>query len=495
MPKKKIRNLIPLLTIFFLFTLFICCCSTNKNLSAPQPPTNVTQDNYDIQLALDTDTKTISGSVKIKLTNTSQDTWSQLCFRDYISAIGQTFDEMSGSNIALTSEFTGIYDVSSKESLDYYRTDEDKSVLFIKLKTPLDPGKNTQIQFDYKAFIPENAFRYRYTTVNNNKNFLFELGNFYPILAIYENGDWQHDSFYYEGECFYSKCANYSITLFLPEEYIVVSSGTEKKGSSENGLSTWTIEAKNMRDIGITISNYLALIENTFEDIQIRCYYFDNETSKKQAELMLDTAVNSVKFFTQNIGGYPYSTLDIIMTNDLIGAIEYPAYVRIGDYSSQMNSDNSSYITNLIIENTSHEVAHQWFYAVVGNNCYQEPWLDESFASFCQLAYQSENLSKKELEKLVNQDRSFVQENNRIYLNLPYNKLRENYIDTVYEKGKFFLFNLMNAMGKDEFYHMLQEYYHANAFQEVHTKDFIDIVYKYSTNEKVKELVKANLKE
>ena len=29
-----------------------------------------------------------------------------------------------------------------------------------------------------------------------------------------------------------------------------------------------------------------------------------------------------------------------------------------------------------------HEVAHQWFYSVIGNDPYNEPWLDEAFAEF-----------------------------------------------------------------------------------------------------------------
>ena len=30
----------------------------------------------------------------------------------------------------------------------------------------------------------------------------------------------------------------------------------------------------------------------------------------------------------------------------------------------------------------AHELAHQWFYGVVGNDQYHEPWLDESFATW-----------------------------------------------------------------------------------------------------------------
>lgn len=483
-----------------LAALLVCGCEagndsvSKENPAAPKPAADAARDSYNIELSLNTQTKEIDGTMTIKLTNTSEDTWSQLCFRDYISAIGQTYSEMSGAKQIVTSEFISISEASSKEELEYFRAQEDNSVLFVVLKAPLAPGESTEIQFKYQAPIPEGAFRYRYAKINEDKGLLFELANFYPILCIYENGAWRYDPFFYEGECFYSKCADYSVTLALPEEYTVVASGIEEKGNADNGVRTWTIKAENMRDVGITASNCVAFLEKAFEGVQIRCYYFNNEAAKNQAGLMLDTAVNSMEFFTQNIGGYPYQTLDVVMTNDLIGAIEFPAYVRVGDYSANGQNDSSGYMTDLIIENTAHEVAHQWFYAVVGNNGYEEPWLDESFASFCALAYQTKNLTAQELEERVSRERSYLQENDETYLNLSYAELGKNYLGTVYQKGKYFLYDLMNILGKDAFYRLLQEYYSSQAFQQATTKAFTNVVYAYAKDEKAKELLKANLK-
>lgn len=502
MPGKGIKRSV-LCLIGLLSVLLVSGCFAGKEpakqekLRAPRPSEDAVRDKYDMELVLDTDAKTLEGSVKIHLTNTSQDTWEQLCFRDYIFAIGRTFDEMRGLDSGLRSEFRSVYDMAAKEILDYARADDDESVVFVTLNSPLEPGESMQMQWDYKASIPENAFRYRYTAQDNGKKLLFELANFYPVLSIYEDGDWQRDPFYYEGECFYSKCADYSLTLTVPEEYTVVSSGTEEKGASDHGLCVWRIEADNMRDVGVTASNYLAMLEDSSGEVAVRCYYFDNEVAKKQAELMLATAVNALKFYEQKIGGSPYPTLDVVMTDDLIGAIEFPAYVRVGDYSSQMDEDKNGYITSLITENTAHEVAHQWFYAAVGNNGYQEPWLDESFASFCQLAYHLEGLLEKEQKELVSQTRPASQGEGEQegYLNLPYDKLGSRYLSAVYERGKFFLFDLMNAMGEEWFYRMLQEYYKGSAFQEAHTNDFMELAKKYANNKTVVNLLKENIKE
>lgn len=92
---QKTKKLIMLFTIFLFSVLLASGYSTEKapapkeNLPAPQAPENAARNSYDIQLTLDTAGKMIDSRVKVKLTNSSQDTWSQLCFRDYISAIGQ----------------------------------------------------------------------------------------------------------------------------------------------------------------------------------------------------------------------------------------------------------------------------------------------------------------------------------------------------------------------------------------------------------------------
>lgn len=228
----------------------------------------------------------------------------------------------------------------------------------------------------------------------------------------------------HEGECFYSKCADYSIELTVPESYTVAATGVETKSDAKDGMCTWNIEAENVRDVGITVSDYMASIEENFEGVQVKCYYFNNDSAKEQAELMLETAVNSLRFYSEKIGGYPYETLDVMMTNDLIGA----------------------------------------------------------------LAYQLKDMSEKEAEETVALGREYSQ-NMELYLNQTYKELGSQYIAAVYEKGKYFLYDLMNAMGEENFYSALQEYYSTNAFKEVTTKDFTDIVYKYSNDEKVKELL------
>ena len=67
-------------------------------------------------------------------------------------------------------------------------------------------------------------------------------------------------------------------------------------------------------------------------------------------------------------GEYPYPRLTIGVTAGLTGGIEFPTHIFLG--------------SGVATVHLVHEVAHQWFYGLAGNDQYRDPWLDESFATY-----------------------------------------------------------------------------------------------------------------
>ena len=84
----------------------------------------------------------------------------------------------------------------------------------------------------------------------------------------------------------------------------------------------------------------------------------------------LSTAVRALTDFGTRFGAYPYDRFTLVLTPDLSGGIEYPGFVHQG-------SDTNA-------RTTSHEVGHQWFYALVGNDQGRDPWLDEGLATWAE---------------------------------------------------------------------------------------------------------------
>ena len=82
------------------------------------------------------------------------------------------------------------------------------------------------------------------------------------------------------------------------------------------------------------------------------------------------------------------------------GAMEYPGLCMIGmpDVKEFRNIDKNSF--GKLESHVPHEIAHQWFYAAIGNDSYKEPWLDEGFSEFCEdiLFPYAENVVGKQIQ-------------------------------------------------------------------------------------------------
>ncbi len=89
--------------------------------------------------------------------------------------------------------------------------------------------------------------------------------------------------------------------------------------------------------------------------------------SASTAASMQSTGVSAMVGHASRFGAYPYGEIDMILHNNFwFGGMEYPGLVL-----SQASA------TPVI-----HELGHQWFYGIVGDDEYTTPWLDEGFTDY-----------------------------------------------------------------------------------------------------------------
>ena len=84
----------------------------------------------------------------------------------------------------------------------------------------------------------------------------------------------------------------------------------------------------------------------------------------------LNRVIASVQALSARYGAYPYPALTLAVTPGLRGGIEYPGHIMQGPATNART--------------TPHEVAHQWFYSLVGSDQGRDPWLDEGLASWAE---------------------------------------------------------------------------------------------------------------
>lgn len=124
-------------------------------------------------------------------------------------------------------------------------------------------------------------------------------------------------------------------------------------------------------------------IENV-NDVKINNYYFDHEGNKEYNNMALEAAKDSMNLFSKLIGKYPYEELDTVHGYDS-SAMEYSGIILIGTPDVEDKTALDEYANFAALSSRiAHEVAHQWFYGVVGSDPYKEPWMDEAFAEYCE---------------------------------------------------------------------------------------------------------------
>lgn len=461
---------------------------------------------YDMQLELDADMCRLTERVSLTFTNDSKDAWSEVYLRDFADSVLAEDDIRNGLRMAPEDGFTpptaaphgqhlngdsALTSVRQGGSeLEFSVDDSDPSVICVALAEPLAPGARTTLDIDYYVDIPMGMYRLAQEWLGGwvgapaSDARTLELAQFYPMLAVYEAGEWICEPYIFDGECVYSRCADYDISISLPEEYTLVASGQEESAPRGDGMVDWTVDADLMRDVTLIISNELSCVSAQSRGVEINSYFVDHGAGREQGELSLEAACTAVEAFTDAYGEYPYGELDVVESNYEYGGMEAPGLVRISMlYAMMMAPDDAqerAEYADRLRGTVAHEVAHEWFYAAVGNDQYREAWLDESFAAYSEQVYwracgrDEADIAALMAEYLNEHAGEGDQAVDRAYDEFSDPELAVGgYTASVYRRGAAFLYELEQALGAQEFGEFMRGYYAQYRFGEADTAGFI----------------------
>lgn len=389
----------------------------------------------------------------------------------------------------------------------------NNQLLKISLNSLLKPKKNLKIDIDFELTIPNGRDRLGYF------NDQYSITNWYPILSIFneKTGTWDENPFYKIGESNHSSVSNYCINLTVPKNMIVISSGKTISETTNNETKKLNITCPKSRDFVMFMSPYYKKISKKVNNTTINSYHLEynkeSEINKDKkgfilypkyiSQRLLSLCVNSFKYFNKKFGPYNYPELNIVESYLMGGAMEYPQVIQMGNYTRipirnySLNEwlDTENLICPLWIDEAIvHETAHQWWYSMVGNNEFKEPFLDESLAEFSTRMFFKKNYpnitKKKDIPPLTKEN----------FLTVPPISSSVNdfsnwgdYSEIIYNKGALLLESLTENLGEEKIFAILNEYFYQNKYKIATIKDFLDVVGKYS-NKKIRKKLDLILK-
>ncbi len=439
---------------------------------------------YNMDITLNEDAKTLKVNETVMFTNTYDTELKDMVFHLYADSYG-SFDTMPKfssmqEKMELAKEQIGDIDIEKVLVNDKeVKFSEDKQILKFSLENPLKRSEEVKISICFTVKIPRSNCRFGY-----NEGVYF-IDNWYPIISIYDTktNKWDENPFHPVGESNYSDVANYDVTINTNKDIVTASTGVLTSENIKDADKTIKIKAEKVRDFVFMMSKDYKVVSKEVDGIKINSFYIasnnPSQDTKAQAERLLDVVADSVDFFSDTFGKYPYPELDIVETYVSGVAMEYPQLIQMGKYPPSATMGNMGGFAPWLETAAVHETGHQWWYVSVGNNEYKEPFLDESLTVYSTaLYYENRNGEYSNSGVLASiRSRSFPSE---LFssANSTVNDFKDfgSYVSTIYGKAPIIFEDLREQVGKEKFLKIMQTYFNRYLFKNATIEGFLDVV-------------------
>jgi transcriptional regulator with XRE-family HTH domain len=356
--------------------------------------------------------------------------------------------------------------------------------LRVVLPDELPPDEHVTLYLSYTLSLPriEPDAEFSDASFGYSKQAI-SLGNWYPVMAPYrQDKGWYTLSYFPVGDPYVTEVADYNVTITATQGVIVAGTGVETHAGNR-----WHYEAQRARSFALAASD-VYLIETAPVGVSVPeaersgavggqivySYYFPGKEAAGRAAL--DTAAKAIELFTELYGPYPYPAYRLCET-DFAGGLEFSGLTFLGStfYDQYDGTARAS-----LIPLTAHEVSHQWFYGLVGNDQVSEPWLDEALAQYSSYLYYERYLPNDKDWWWDTEIRQYAPAG-KIDLLIYQFRNNRDYMNAVYRRGAEFIQDLRKTMGDPAFFGFLKEYIQRFTYQLAKSRDFFTVVQEFTT--------------
>jgi hypothetical protein len=283
----------------------------------------------------------------------------------------------------------------------------DQTVMRVVLPQPIPPHGTIELSVDFTSKLPRALARTGYAGDGD----YFLVAQWFPKIGVYEGpgergrkqGGWNCHQFHAHTE-FYADYGSWDVDLTAPSNYVVGATGfLRHQQQNSDGTTTYNFYQDDVHDFAWTASPHFIKLTRTFEwgkevpgdelvkwtrilnlpadqvalrDVSVTLLLQPGHESV--ADRYFRAAFNGLKYFGLWYGQYPYDTLTVVdpARNSHTGGMEYPTFITGGAYFwPGAHSFSPEGVT-------VHEFGHQFWYGLVGNNEFEEAYLDEGFNTY-----------------------------------------------------------------------------------------------------------------
>ncbi|HEX4899891.1 MAG TPA: M1 family aminopeptidase [Pyrinomonadaceae bacterium] len=462
---------------------------------------------YQIELKIDVDALSYSGSERVRWINRGDHATSTLYFHLYsnLRVEGQVASVADEPQIEVTKVRLAATDAPLPFALE-----EQGTTLRVNLRESVPVNGAVEVALDFRGNVPEvdpeesaitthvikqvsAALRderemRRARDLNFRCRGVMLLGSAYPVLAVHDGDEWRRRLEPGIGDIIFNESADYEVTVSSAPGVNVFASGTEE---ARDGQEIKTFSGFALRDFAIVAGRGLRSEQTTVGQTTLRSVFLAEH--ERVGKHVLSSSAAALRVFSARFGSLPYKTITVAEAPLVagLGSTEFSGLLVIASaFYVDFDSPAMRNLPEIIREQrpaveqslewtVAHLLAHQWWGTAVGNDPAREPVLDEALACWSALLYY-EAVHGKEQAAIVQEDqllgvyrlyRTFGGEDmdanraSRDYRN------SFQYAAIVATKGAMMFVVLRNLLGDEKFFAALSSYYKANQFEIARLED------------------------
>ncbi|MFP4396391.1 MAG: M1 family metallopeptidase [Anaerolineales bacterium] len=399
---------------------------------------------YDLSMTISLTSSQVFGHEKIRYTNIEGAPLDEIYLRLYPNAPSYG-GEMSVSNMTLRGR--PVTPTIMREG----------TALHLPLTPALEVGEVLTMSLDYTIQVPTTGAHGH--GLFSHRRGVMSLPTAYAMIAVYDEG-WHLEVAPEYSDDVYADAALYQVWIDAPADTTLVASGVCSWLDRAQRGSGWSCEAGPMREFVVILGDYRR-ISQMEDDVVINSYVYP--THEAAGQQVAQYAADALRAFSEYFGPYPYTELDVVETPNYLGGMEYPGLVVVED---------NVYVSGSRLEwLTAHEVAHQWWFGVVGSDPINEPWLDEALTQYSTMLYYEAVYGEERAAAIRTVEFQRVHEHlQRSGVDTPAGLPASEYgpglyWSVVYDRGALYFHNLREELGDDLFFEFLRTYYQQHRYQ------------------------------
>ncbi len=341
---------------------------------------------------------------------------------------------------------------------------------------PIPAGATAEIDLNYMLILPQieqgdpNVIRpqiFGYTARQVN------LTDWYPMLAPFDpQTGWLLAEPWFYGEHLTYPQADFEINLSFGDPLkapLVASSGAAQMGDAS---TRYTLEKG--RTFALAMGLSMQSVSADVDGVTVTSYYYPG--FEIPGQVVLDTTVKAVQTYTELFGPYPHQTLAAVQ-GDFNDGMEFDGlyYLSNAFYNLYDGTPN-----NYLVMIAAHETCHMWWFGAVANDQANHPWLDESFATYCERLFYEKNYPES-LPWWWSARIDFFLPEGKIDGTVDIYGGFTPYTNATYRQGARFLEELRQRIGDEAFFAFLKDYYAQMSGKIAAPEDFFSILQTHAT--------------